>query len=57
MENTYEITPVVTRPRFAMPSTAAFASTCTWRALTHNHKQVVALRGDVPGVPVWSPTH
>jgi hypothetical protein len=57
MENTNQITPVITRPRFAMPSTAAFASTCTWRAHTHNHKQVVALRGGVPGVPVWSPTH
>jgi hypothetical protein len=56
MENTYEITPVITRPSFAMPSAAAFGA-CTWRALTHNHKQVVALRGDAPGVPVWSPTH
>jgi hypothetical protein len=57
MEYTNNITPVASRLRFAMPSTAAFTSACTWRAHTHNHKQVVALRGDVPGVPVWSPTH
>jgi hypothetical protein len=40
-----------------MPSTAAFANPCTWRAVKHDHKQVVALRGDAPGVPVWSPQH
>lgn len=57
MDNTNTITTTARRSRLAMPSTAAFANTCTWRAVKHDHKQVVALRGDAPGVPVWSPTH
>jgi len=59
MESTYTITPAVTRPRLAMPSTLrSFGSFCTWRAVKGNHvKHIVAANGDASGVPVWSSPH
>lgn len=42
--------------RLAMPSAAAFGRVAVWSALKPNQKHV-AVAGNVPGVPVWSPPH
>ncbi|MDO7867429.1 hypothetical protein [Nocardioides jiangxiensis] len=52
----YAVAAAVAQPRLAMPSAAAFGGTRVWSADKRNQKHV-AVVGNVPGLPVWSPPH